>query len=65
MTIFDQYPKDNITNQIVCDHMISLSDLSTLNGKFDLVAYILMFIIVLSANILLVKTKELKTNTAK
>ena len=58
-----------ITNQIICDYKLSLSDLSTLNGKLDLAAYVLLCIIVVSANILLVygmvKTKEFKTNTAK
>ena len=69
MTVFDVYTEEELINDIVCDYMLSLSHLSTLNGKLDLAAYVLMPIVVLSANTLLaygmIKTKEYKTNTAK
>ena len=63
----------NISNIIgedfICDYLLSLSHLSTLNGKLDLAAYVLMFVFVTAANSILIhgmiKTKETKTNTAK
>ncbi|XP_066930937.1 C-C chemokine receptor type 5-like [Clytia hemisphaerica] len=56
-------------NDFVCDYLLSLSHISTLNGKLDLTAYVVMFVFATAANVILIhsmiKTKETRTNTAK
>jgi len=49
--------------------MLSLSNVITLNGKFEIVVYIFLFLLIIPSNTILIysmiKTKETKTNTCK
>ena len=52
-----------------CNYLLTLRNFSTLNGKIDLVVYLILGILVLFTNIALIygmlKTKDTKTNTSK
>ena len=53
----------------ICSYMLSLSDISTINGKLDLFVGILLFTFAIVANTLLIygmlKTKQVTTITSK
>ena len=55
--------------QDMCNHMLSLSHVNTLNGKFEIVIFVVLFILIMTSNGLLIygmlRTKEIKTNTAR
>ena len=59
----------NFTDKLSCSYMLSLSHISTTNGKLDLIAGVFLFILAIFANLLLVygmaKTKDVKNNTSK
>eukprot|EP00111_Clytia_hemisphaerica_P020373 TCONS_00060010-protein len=60
----------NITNpEDACRFMLSLSHVTTSHGKLELSFYIIIFLLIMFSNITLiyglVKTKEIKTNTAR
>ena len=53
----------------MCQYMLSLSHVTTLNGKFEIVVFIFLFLLIVSSNTVLIysmiKTNEIKTNTSK
>ena len=54
---------------IDCGYMLSWSHLDTLNGKFEMIVFAILFMLILPSNGLLIygmlKTKEIKNNTAR